>query len=70
MKIGESQIRGALFNFFVVKKCPFLHLPDAALSFYNNHCATIQNFNFPHVSIKKTAFKFIFHKIFLLPSAE
>ena len=53
MKIGESQIRGALFNFFVVKKCPFLHLPDAALSFYNNHCATIQNFNFPYVSIKK-----------------
>ena len=36
MKIGGGQIRGALFNFFVVKKCPFLHLPDAALSFYNN----------------------------------
>ena len=37
VNIGEGQIRGALFfNFFVVKKCPFLHLPDAALSFYNN----------------------------------
>ena len=36
MNIGGGQIRGALFNFFVVKKCPFLHLPDAALSFYNN----------------------------------
>ena len=30
--IGRSQIRGALFNFFVVKKFPFLHLSDAALS--------------------------------------
>ena len=38
MNIGESQIRGALFNFFVVKKCPFLHLPDAAPSFYNYPC--------------------------------
>ena len=36
MNIGRGQIRGALFNFFEVKKCPFLHLPDAALSFYNN----------------------------------
>ena len=36
MKIRGGQIWGALFNFFVVKKCPFLHLPDAALSFYNN----------------------------------
>ena len=33
MNIGEVKIRGALFNFFVVEKCPFLHLPDAALSF-------------------------------------
>ena len=36
MNIGGGQIKGALFNFFVVKKCPFLHLLDAALSFYNN----------------------------------
>ena len=28
-----GQIRGALFNFLVVKKCPFLYLPDTALSF-------------------------------------
>ena len=33
MNIGGGQIRGAFFNFFVVKKCPFLYLPDAALSF-------------------------------------
>ena len=26
---------GPLFNFFEAKKCPFLHLPDTALSFYN-----------------------------------
>ena len=30
--IGRSQIRGALFNFSVVKKFPFFRLPDAALS--------------------------------------
>ena len=36
MNIGGDQIRGARCNFFVVKKCPFLHLPDAALSFCNN----------------------------------
>ena len=36
MNIGGGQISGALFNFFVVKKWSFLHLPDAALSFYNN----------------------------------
>ena len=30
--IGGGQIRGPLFNFFVVKKCTFLHLPDPALS--------------------------------------
>ena len=35
MNIWGGQIRGALFNLFVVKKCPFLYLPDAALSFYN-----------------------------------
>ena len=35
MNIGGGQIRDPLYN-FVVKKCPFLHLPDAALSFYNN----------------------------------
>ena len=34
--IGRGQIRGALFNFFVLKNCPFLHLPDAAFSSYNN----------------------------------
>ena len=33
MIIGGGQIRGALFNFFVVKKYFFLYLPDAALSF-------------------------------------
>ena len=33
MKIGGGQIRGALFNFFVMKKCPFLYLSGAALSF-------------------------------------
>ena len=33
MNIGGGQIMGALFKFFVVKKCPFLCLPDAALSF-------------------------------------
>ena len=33
MKIGGDQIKGALFNFFVVKKCPFLYLSDAALNF-------------------------------------
>ena len=33
MDIGGGQIRGALFNFFVLKKCPFLYLLDAALSF-------------------------------------
>ena len=38
MNIGGGQIRGALFNFFVVKKCPFLHLPEAVLSCYNNPC--------------------------------
>ena len=30
MKIGGG---GALFNFFVVKRCPFLYLPDATLNF-------------------------------------
>ena len=34
MNTGRGQIRGALFNFTVVKKCPFLYLPDTALSFY------------------------------------
>ena len=39
MNIEGDQIRGALFNLFVVKKFPFLHLADAALSYnYNNHC--------------------------------
>ena len=33
INIVGGQIRGALFNFFVVKKCPFLYLSDAALSF-------------------------------------
>ena len=28
MNIGGGQIRGAFFNFFVVKKCPFLYLLD------------------------------------------
>ena len=32
INIGGGQIRGPLFNFFVVKKCTFLHLPDPALS--------------------------------------
>ena len=31
-----GQIRGALFNFLVVKKCPFLYLLDADLK--NNPC--------------------------------
>ena len=35
--IGGGQIRGAFFNFFCNEKKPlFLHLLDAALSFYNN----------------------------------
>ena len=38
MSIGWGQIRGALFDCFVVKKCPFLCLSDAALSFQNNPC--------------------------------
>ena len=38
MNIGESQIRSAFQNFFVVKKCPFLYLLNAALSFKNNPC--------------------------------
>ena len=33
MNIWGGEIRGALFNFFVVKKCPFVYLPDAVLSF-------------------------------------
>ena len=33
MSIGGSQIRGALLNFSVVKKCPVLYPLDAALSF-------------------------------------
>ena len=33
VNIGRGQIRGALFNFTVVKKCPFLYLLDIALSF-------------------------------------
>ena len=33
INIGGGQIRSALLNFFVVKKCPFLYLSDAALSF-------------------------------------
>ena len=33
INIGRGQIRRAIFNFFVVKKNPFLYLPDAALSF-------------------------------------
>ena len=33
MIIEGGQIKGALFNFFVEKKCPFLYLLDAALSF-------------------------------------
>ena len=36
MNTGGGQIRGALFNCFIVKKCPFLYLPDAVLSFWNN----------------------------------
>ena len=32
MNIERGQVRGALSNFFVVKKCPFLYLLDAALS--------------------------------------
>ena len=36
MNIMGGQIRGALFNIFVVKKCPFLQLPDVALSFLYN----------------------------------
>ena len=43
MNIGRDQIRGALFNFFVVKKCPFLYLPDTAHSFQNNPCEDIEN---------------------------
>ena len=35
MNIGGGQIR-VPFLTFVVKKFPFLHLFDAALSFYNN----------------------------------
>ena len=35
MNIGGGQIRGALFNFLSSEKCPFLHLLDTALSFYN-----------------------------------
>ena len=31
VNIGGVQIRSALFNFFVVKKCPFLYLLDAVL---------------------------------------
>ena len=33
MNLGGGQIRGAIFNFFVVKKCPFFYLPDAVLVF-------------------------------------
>ena len=33
INIGGGQIKGALFNFFEMKKCPFLYLLDAALSF-------------------------------------
>ena len=33
MDIGGGQIRGALFNFFVVRKCSFLYLSNVALSF-------------------------------------
>ena len=36
MNLGGGQIRGTLFNFFVLEKCHFLHLLDAALSFCNN----------------------------------
>ena len=36
MNIGLGQITDALFNFFAMKKGPYLYLPDAALSFYNN----------------------------------
>ena len=41
INIGGGQIRGTLFHFFVVKKCPFLHLMYAALSFYNNPCVSL-----------------------------
>ena len=30
INIGQGQIRGTLVNIFVLKKCPFLYLPDAA----------------------------------------
>ena len=33
MKIEEGQIKDAHFNFFVVKKRPFLYLTDTALNF-------------------------------------
>ena len=33
MKIGRGLIRGAFFNFFVVKKDRFLYLLDATLKF-------------------------------------
>ena len=38
MNTGGGQIRIILFNCFMVKKCPFLYLLDAALSFKNNPC--------------------------------
>ena len=33
MNTGGGQIRGSLFNIFVVEKCPFPYLLDAAFSF-------------------------------------
>ena len=36
VNIEGDQIRGTLFNFFVVKKCPFLYLPDTVPSFKND----------------------------------
>ena len=51
MNIRGRQIKGALFNFFIVEKCPFLHFPDAAISFYNNPClSTVVNKSFPILS--------------------
>ena len=52
MNIGGGQIRGAFFNFSVVKKCPFLHLMDAALSFYNNPCIYIYIYIYIYINIR------------------
>ena len=33
MGVGVAQIRGTLYRFFTVKKCPIVYLADAALNF-------------------------------------